>query len=765
MAGFYRSRYKPVVPPAASVPKDGDSHVMFSTQFESCDARRAFPCFDEPNLKATFDFEIEIPSDQVALSNMPEKSTKESKGGKKIVSFETTPIMSTYLLAWAVGDFEYIEDFTKRKYNGKPLPVRVYTTRGLKDQAQYALDHAPQVIDYFSEIFDIDYPLPKSDLLAVHEFSAGAMENWGLVTYRTTAVLFDEKTSDAKYKNRIAYVVAHELAHQWFGNLVTMDWWNELWLNEGFATWVGWLATDKIHPDWNVWPQFVSEGMQTAFALDSLRSSHPIEVPVKDALDVDQIFDSISYLKGSSVIRMLAAHLGQDVFLKGVSNYLKSHAYSNATTNDLWSALSESSGLDVHHLMEPWIRKIGFPVVAVAEEPGQIGVKQSRYLSTGDSTSEDDTTTWWVPLGLQGKTGTKGVAPIALLNKQDTIRDVDDSFYKLNTDNTGFYRTNYPPARLAALGKQLERLTISDKIGLVGDAGALAVSGDASTTGLLVLSEGFSAETDFLVWSQVLSSLGLVKSVFSEHTAIAEGLKKFVLKLIGPAVDKLGWEPSPTDNLLTTQLRAQLIMSAGMNGHAEVIAEAQRRFELYFSGKDKSAIDPNLRAAIYGIAIRYGGVSEFNALKSEWENTASVDGKEIALRALGRIQTPELLKDYLEFVFSKVPTQDLHTAAAALSINSKTRLGLWAYIQENFDPLYKRLSATMVVWDRFIRLSLNRYSDEDVGAQIAKFFADKDVRGYDRALAVVDDTIRGRATYKKRDEKIILEWLEANGYA
>jgi aminopeptidase N len=291
------------------------------------------------------------------------------------------------------------------------------------------------------------------------------IEGWGLVTYRTTAVLFDENSSDAKYKNRVAYVVAHELAHQWFGDLVTMDWWSELWLNEGFATWVGWLATDHIHPDWNVWPQFVSEGMQTAFTLDSLRSSHPIEVPVKDALDVDQIFDHISYLKGSSVIRMLAAHLGQETFLKGVSNYLKAHAYGNATTGDLWSALSQVSGQDVNALMDPWIRKIGFPVLTVGEEPGQIGVKQSRYLSTGDVKSEEDSTTWWVPLGLEGKAGTKGVTPIAFTKKEDIVRDIDDSFYKINKDNTGFYRTNYPPARLAKLGTQTDRLSISDKIG------------------------------------------------------------------------------------------------------------------------------------------------------------------------------------------------------------------------------------------------------------------------------------------------------------
>ena len=368
MAGFYRSKYKPTVTPAKSVPKDGEHHVMFSTQFESCEARRALPCFDEPNLKATFDVSIEIPEDQTALSNMPEKEIKRGKEGLKKVVFERTPVMSTYLLAWAFGDFEYVEGFTQRKYQGKQLPCRVYTTRGLKEQGRFALENCHQVVDYFSEIFKIDYPLPKMDLLAVHEFSHGAMENWGLVTYRTTAVLFDEKQSDAKYKNRVAYVVAHELAHQWFGNLVTMDWWSELWLNEGFATWVGWLAIDHLYPDHEVWSQFVTEAMQTAQNLDSLRASHPIEVPVRDALEVEQIFDAISYLKGSSVIRMLSGHLGVQTFLEGVSAYLKKHAYGrltplfyfcgitnvqlgNATTNDLWAALSQASGKDVNVFM------------------------------------------------------------------------------------------------------------------------------------------------------------------------------------------------------------------------------------------------------------------------------------------------------------------------------------------------------------------------------------------------------------------------------
>ena len=221
---------------------------MFSTQFESCDARRAFPCFDEPNLKATFDLKIEIPKELTALSNMPEKQTSEAKQGLKTISFERSPVMSTYLLAWAFGDFEYIEGFTKRKYNGRQIPVRVYTTQGLKERGRFALDVACDVVDYFSDIFKIEYPLPKIDLLAVHEFTHGAMENWGLITYRTTAVLYEEGQTAAKDKNYTAYVVSHELAHQWFGNLVTMDWWDALWLNESFATWAGWLAVDHLYP-------------------------------------------------------------------------------------------------------------------------------------------------------------------------------------------------------------------------------------------------------------------------------------------------------------------------------------------------------------------------------------------------------------------------------------------------------------------------------------------------------------------------------------
>ncbi|EER40511.1 aminopeptidase [Histoplasma capsulatum H143] len=765
MSGFYRSKYKPFETPSPSTPKDADHHYMLSTQFEACDARQAFPCFDEPNLKATFDFEIETPKDLVALSNMPVKSTRDgSSADLHVVKFERTPIMSTYLLAWAVGDFEYVEAKTERKYNGVNIPVRVYTTRGLKEQARFAAGYAHRIIDYFSEIFQIDYPLPKSDLLAVHEFASGAMENWGLVTYRTTAVLFEEGKSDNKYRNRVAYVIAHELAHQWFGNLVTMDWWNELWLNEGFATWIGWLAIDHFHPERNIWSQFVAEALQSAFQLDALRASHPIEVPVKNALEVDQIFDHISYFKGSSVIRMLSSHLGQETFLRGVSDYLKAHAYGNATTNDLWSALSKASNQDVTKFMDPWIRKIGFPLVTIKEESNQLSISQKRFLASGDVKAEEDETVWWIPLGI--KSGETIQEQKGLTAKSDVVQNIDNNFYKINLDQCGFYRTNYPPDRLAKLGKSQERLSNEDKIGLIGDAAALAVSGDGTTTALLALVEGFQNEQSYLVWSQIASSLGNLRSVFSTNEGMATALKNYVRKLVTPAVEKIGWEFKPEDDYLTFQLRHLLISMAGNSGHEATIAEARRRFELWASGEDKAAVHPSLRSAVFGITVAEGGKKEYDAVMEEYLRTDSIDGKEICLLSLGRTKNPDLIKSYGNFLFSSnVAIQDLHTGASAMAGNSQARLVFWNFIKENWPMIEQRLTSNKIVFDRFLRMSLGKFAEHDVGKDIAEFFAGKDQDGIDRGLVIVADTVRTNANYKQREEAIVAGWLKENGYA
>lgn len=500
--------------------------------------------------------------------------------------------------------------------------------------------------------------------------------------------------------------------------------------------------------------------------LDSIRNSHPIEVPVRDALEVDQIFDHISYLKGSSTIRMLSAHLGVKTFLQGVSDYLKAHKYSNAKTDDLWSALSKASGQDINQFMDPWIRKIGFPVVTVAEEPGQIGVQQKRFLKTGDVKPEEDETTWWIPLGIKTRSA-KATSPaaVALTSKEETLRDVDESFYKVNVDQTGFFRTNYPPERLIKLGEARQQLSIEDRIGLVGDAAGLAQSGDGTTTGYLALIERFQDEQNYLVWSQVLSTLGTVKSTFSSDPAIAEALRVFTLKLVTPIADKVGWDFAPNEDYLTGQLRALVISAAGLAGHKEIVSGALSRFKLYVRG-DKSAIHPSLRLAVFRIAVKEGGEDAYRAVQREYSTTTSIDGKEICLASLGRIQTIDLAQDLLNWLFSPtVATQDMHSVAASMAANSKVRIELWKYIKTHWeDKVYPDLSGNMVVLERFLRMSLKSFADFDVEKDIKEFYKDRDCRGFDRGLAVVGDTVHAAAAYKERDIERVREWLGANGY-
>lgn len=502
-----------------------------------------------------------------------------------------------------------------------------------------------------------------------------------------------------------------------------------------------------------------------AFQLDSLRTSHPIEVPVRNALEVDQIFDHISYLKGSSVIRMLASHLGVKTFLKGVSDYLKANTYSNATTNDLWSALSKASGQDVTTFMDPWIRKIGFPVVTVAEEPGQISVQQSRFLSAGDVKPEEDTTTWWIPLGLKTGPEATDAQREALTAKQDTYRDIDTSFYKVNADSTGFYRTNLPPPRLVELSKHLEKLSVQDKIGLIGDASAMAAAGHGTTSAVLSFLEGFVNEKNYLVWSEVLSSLGKIRRIFSHDKEVSEGLRNYTLKLVSAATDQVGWDFAPTDDYLKGQLRALLLSTAGLVGHEAVVAEAQKRFDSFLKG-DKNAIHPSLRGGVYKIAIKYGGEDAYKAVQKEFLTTTSIDGREIALASMGQVQTRELCDDYLKFAFGgNVAIQDLHTVGASLANNSKVRPLVWEYIKAEWPMIREKLGGNMVVLERFLRMSLQRFADAATEKDIAAFFKDKDNTGYDRGLAVVSDTIIGNAKYGERDVGIVREWLGAHGYA
>ena len=561
MAGFYRSSYKDA--------KDGSTKYIATSQMEPTDARRAFPSFDEPALKATFDITLIADKHLTCLSNMDVHSESEvdsstSSGKKKAVKFNRTPLMSTYLLAFIVGELKCIETSNFR------VPVRVYATPDKEiEHGRFSLELAARTLDFYEKTFDSPFPLPKMDMVAIPDFSAGAMENWGLVTYRVVDLLFDEKTSGALTKQRVAEVVQHELAHQWFGNLVTMDFWDGLWLNEGFATWMSWYSCNKFYPEWKVWQSYVSDDLQSALSLDSLRSSHPIEVPVKRADQINQIFDAISYSKGSCVLRMISKYLGEETFMEGIRRYLKKHAYGNTQTSDLWAALSDASGKDVEKIMDIWTKNVGYPVVTVTENEASksIHVMQNRFLRTADVRPEEDKTLYPVFLGIRTKQGVDESMTLSGREANFELPDLD--FFKVNADHSGIYRTSYSPARLEKLGKAAKEglLTVEDRAGMIADAGALAASGYQKTSGVLALLRGFDSESEFVVWDEIISRIAGVRNAWIfEDQPVRNGLKAFQRDLISDKAHKAGWQFSEGEDHIQQQFKALLFGSAGSAG-------------------------------------------------------------------------------------------------------------------------------------------------------------------------------------------------------
>jgi aminopeptidase 2 len=603
MAGFYRSTYENA---------DGTEGILATSHMEPTHARRAFPCFDEPALKAKFTVTLIADNHLTCLSNMDVASESEvqsemSGTTKKAVKFNTSPLMSTYLLAFIVGELNYIETVKFR------LPIRVYAPPNQDiETGRFSLELAARTLEFYEKTFDSSFPLPKMDMVAIPDFAAGAMENWGLITYRVVDVMFDEKASGASTKERVGEIVQHELAHQWFGNLVTMDFWDGLWLNEGFATWMSWYSCNVFYPEWKVWQGYVTDELQSALSLDSLRSSHPIEVPVKRADEVSQIFDAISYSKGSCVLRMISTYLGEDIFIEGIRQYLKKYAYENTQTGDLWAALSAASGKDLSKVMDIWTKNVGYPVITVTENEDKksIHVKQNRFLWTADITPEEDRILYPVFLGLRSKDGVnKG---LTLTEREGNFEVPDMDFFKLNADHTGIYRTSYTPEHLEKLGKAAKEglLSVEDRAGMLADAGALASSGYQKTSGVLNLLKEFDTETEFVVWNELISRLSTIQSAWVfEDQAVKDGLESFMKKLVSPKAYKAGWEFSDGDDHTQQQFKAMLFGSAGLAGDEVIIKAAQDMFAKFAKG-DKSAIHPNIRGCVFSIALKFGGKDE-----------------------------------------------------------------------------------------------------------------------------------------------------------
>ncbi|RYP76131.1 hypothetical protein DL771_001955 [Monosporascus sp. 5C6A] len=758
MAGFYRSTYKK---------PDGSEGVLATTQMEANDCRRAFPCFDEPMHKAKFTVTLIADKHLTCLSNMDVASEAEvqseiSGSTKKAVKFNPTPLMSTYLVAFIIGELNYIETTNFR------VPVRVYAPASSDiEHGRFSLELAARTLAYYEKIFGVEFPLPKMDMVAIPDFAAGAMENWGLITYRVVDLMFDEKTSGAAMKERVAEVVQHELAHQWFGNLVTMDWWEGLWLNEGFATLMSWLSCDHFYPEWHVWENYVTDNLQSALGLDSLRSSHPIEVPVKRASEVDQIFDAISYSKGSCVLRMISTYLGEETFLEGVRRYIKKHAYGNTQTEDLWAALEDASGKPVKEIMSIWTKNVGFPVVQVTENKNDssIHVKQNRFLRTGDTKPEEDQVLYPVFLGLRTKGGVDESLTLSVREDNFKLKDLD--FFKLNANHTSIYRTSYTAERLEKLGQAAKQglLTVEDRAGMIADAGALATSGYQKTSGVLNLLKGFDTEESFVVWSEIIARVATVQTAWVfEDKSVRDGLEAFVKDLLSERAHKLGWEFSDNDGHIEQQFKAMLFGAAGMAGDEKIVAAAKDMFNRYMGG-DKSAVHPNIRGSVFGMALKYGGSEEYDKILNFFRTSTNSDERNTALRSLGRAKDPALIQRTLDFTLSgEVKSQDLYLPTSGLRNHSEGIEALFSWMTEKWPEITKRLSGNPPILSSMVNICTGGFAKPEQLEKVEDFFRDIDTKNFDQSLAQCKDSIRSKIAWLQRDREDVASWVKENGY-
>ncbi|XP_073968531.1 puromycin-sensitive aminopeptidase [Rhodnius prolixus] len=751
MKGFYRSNISSA---------DGEQIYAAVTQFEPTDARRCFPCWDEPAIKAVFEVTVSAPKDKVALSNMPVAS-ESIDGDNRVVRFAPTPIMSTYLVAVVVGDFDHVED---KSEDG--VLVRVYTPVGVKDQGRFALYVATKVLPFYKEYFQIAYPLPKIDLVAIADFSAGAMENWGLVTYRQSCLLVDTENTSASRKQWIAIVVGHELAHQWFGNLVTMEWWTHLWLNEGYATFVENLCVAHLFPEYDIWTQFVSDMYIRALELDCLKNSHPIEVPVGHPSEIDEIFDDISYNKGASVIRMLHRYIGDNDFRKGMNMYLTKHQYANTFTEDLWSALEEASSKPVRAVMSTWTKQMGFPVISVisSEQEGDtrvLEVEQEKFCA--DAKNKGDPTLWMVPLTFSVKGHADEVAHSVMLEgklARVTVPNVEEgAWVKLNPGTVGFYRVRYPPEMLAQLIPAIQDKSLPplDRLGILDDLFALVQAGHCDTVQVLKVIAAMKDEDNYTVWSIIANCLGKLDVLIS-NTQYVDAFKRFGQQVFKPIGEKLGWEQIPNESHLDTLLRSLVLSRLGWYGDAEVIAEAKKRFKAHVSGE--CIIPADLRAAVYKAVLSVGDEDTYNTMIKLYRDESLQEEKDRIYRALGAIGDKKILAKVLDFAMSdEVRSQDKVFVIISVAMTKVGRELAWEFLKTNWVELLNRYEGGFLL-ARLVKHTMENFASDEMAREIEEFFANKDTSAAERSIQQSVESIRLNAAWLNRDRITIQQFLD-----
>ena len=731
LLGFYKSEY---------VANKGQKKYLATTQFEAADARRAFPCWDEPEAKATFDVSMIVENNLTAISNMPIKSKK--KVGKKLLyKFARTPVMSTYLLYLGVGDFEFLTSKV-----GK-ISLRLVTTKGKKKQGKLALDLTKRFLDFYQKYFGIRYPLPKLDVIAIPDFAAGAMENWGAITFRETILLYDPKISSTQTKQRIAEVIAHELAHQWFGNLVTMKWWNDLWLNESFATFMETKVVDKFYPEWDFWDQFLKVSMNNAMTLDSLKTSHPIDVKVNNPAEIREIFDSISYDKGGCTLRMLEDFLGKKNFRKGLRNYLIKHKYKNATTEDLWNSLAAVSNKPVRKMMNTWIKQVGYPLVEVKSDNSRISLTQKRFLT--ESGRKFEKGIWFIPISVRQQA--KSISKL-MTKKSDTINlGKEHGWYKINSEQKGFYRVRYDDASLAKLRMLVEEKKLSnlDRWSIENDLFALCLKGQVSLKNYLKFVDSYFEDEDYLVSSDLATRLYSLYFMLSQES-FGDDIKEYVKKYFGKIFDRLGWKPKKSEKHTDALLRSFVLTVLGKLGDEDIITEAKKNFKRFLKNPD--SLNPDLRLPVYSLAAWSGNTKTHTKFIQLYKKASMQEEKVRFLTALSNFQNKKLLLRTLKFSLSKeVRSQNLFVPITGVAGNLFGKDIIWPWMKKNWKELRKKFGLGNPLANRIIgSLSVVDVKKED---EIRRFFKRNPLRGTERKLEQTLEKARINSKFIDRTRK------------
>jgi aminopeptidase N len=730
---------------------DGQKKQLIATQFESHHAREAFPGVDEPEAKATFDLTLASPAGETAISNSPVKS-QTKKGGRLETVFETTPKMSTYLLAFVFGELDY-----KSTKTDMGVEVRVYATPDKVGLTDFALDVGIRCLEFFEDYYGMPYPLPKLDLIGLPDFSAGAMENWGLITFRESVLYVDSVNTSVETKESVAMVICHEIAHMWFGNLVTMKWWNDLWLNESFANMMEYLAVDKLFPEWDIWRDFTRRETGSAMSRDSLPNVQPVQTDVNHPDELSSLFDpAIVYAKGGSLLNMVRHLIGETAFRQGLKTYFQKFQYANTTADDLWDHLESASGVKIGRLMSEWLDQPGFPAVEVSYEPAEktFTASQERLVLTDKKQSK---TVWQVPLAASDKLDNDILA--ARESKFTITKKSSDYPLMLNHDGRSYFVPQYlNKSHIDLIHTAIAKSILSpiDRLLYVQNNALLEKNNRQSTLENIKLMKVYNNEREESVWSLLAGILGNARALIDKDEELESRLNGFVRPLAAPLVAELGWDGAKNEPAHTLKLRGLALSLAAGSQDQNVIKEGLRRFAAFTKPSD---LVPDIRTVVYYISVRYGSAKDFDKMIKLHNSLANADEKDEVAAELTATRDKQRIDRLLGMITTdKVRQQDSPTWYAWLLRNRYATDQAWRWLNDNWGWVEKSYSSDKS-YDRFPRYSAMVFSKPEQLKMYKTFFDDKTSIALERPIKLGIEEIEGRIAWRQANEQPVKDWL------